>query len=236
MRILRWEFSEKFSQFLQWFRSISDKRITFYFTDEHPNPAARGRQAMVEMNRDRAWVYIRRDISSSLAEENAAHELTHFALMEMGYCYPVLIRGHEPLWQHVVSGILSWTSDVLIDRILERFGYNNQEYQNLVWENTMNHLKLYPKESDPGVEEISNALGYFYCYHSTDDEKWKAMKDLYSTEDKQAAATGERIIAIGAGMDFSTREGYCLFLKKLRDELELEEIIGIQNPETGSIE
>jgi hypothetical protein len=100
----------------------------------------------------------------------------------------------------------------------------------------MKHLELYPKESDPGVEEISNALGYFYCYHSIDDEKWKAMNRLYGRVDTQAAATGERIIAIGEEMDFSSREGYCRFLKKLRDELELMGIIGIQNPETGSIE
>ncbi len=234
MRVLHWEFSDRFIEYAEWFRRVSDKRIQFHYTDEHPNPAVHPRQAMVEMQQWYALVYILRDIDPSLAEENAAHELTHLALMDMGYCYPALKNPHRGQWQPVVNGLLSWTSDVLIDRKLEEFGYDNQEYKTMVWENTKQHLEMYPRESEPGQEEIFNALGYFYCYHSIEKDQWAELKELYTRVDPSAARLGDMIIDLGSEQDFFNPEGYCRFLARVRDELQIGDMVEIINPRAAN--
>jgi len=232
MKILRWEFSERFSRYVEWFRSQSQKRIRFYYMDEHPNPAFHSRPAMVDVQNTQAKVYIHRNSSERLAEENAAHELTHLALMDLGYCYPVLTDQKGQDWQQVADGILSWTADVLIDAKLEEFGYDNKEYQNMVWENTMKHLELYPQESKPGAEEIFNALGYFYCYKSVDQSQWQAMQESYEKVDPTAYHLGETIIQLSEEQEYDDSPGYCRFLIKIRDAMGLMGMIGILNPKT----
>jgi hypothetical protein len=203
--------------------------------DEHPDRGVHGRPAMVEISKQRAHVFIHRSIDRYLAEENAAHELTHLALLDMGYCYPVLQDPHAAFGQQIVNGLLSWTADVIIDRKLEEFGYDNQEYKQMVWENTRHHLEIYPRESQPGAEEIFNALGYFYCYHSVTKAQWDILKDLYERVDPPAWVLGERIISLGKTQDIFTAAGYCSLLVSIRDDLKLEGTVGIFQPDNGTM-
>ena len=235
MRVLHWLFSDRFTDYLTWFRSVSDKHVDFFYTDAHPDPAVHPRQAMVEIQKRRARVFIHRNIDNDQAEENAAHELTHLALMDMGYCYPVLKKHQKLEWQQIANALLSWTSDVIIDRKLEDFGYDNQEYKQMVWENTLKHLEMYPRESQPGAEEIFNALGYFYCFHSVTPAQWKELLDVYERVDPPAYRLGEMLISLGHQQEFFSQEGYCAFLARVRDELGLGDIIDIAQPESETM-
>ncbi len=227
MQVLHWNFSEKFDNYLAWYRTASRHEVDFFYTESHPNPAIHSRQAMVEISRKRAHVFINRSINRDLAEENAAHELTHIALVNLGYCYPVVKGMTGGPWQQLANALLTWTADVVIDRKLEDFGYTNHEYKQMVWENTVEHLKLYPRESEPGPEAIFNALGYFYCHHSVNAAQWHEMQAIYQEVDPPVYHLGERIIALGDLHDFHAVEGYCEFLSALSDELGLADKIAI---------
>ena len=235
MEVLQWEFSDKFSQYMEWFRSVSKKRVHFYYTNQHPDPAVHARQAMVEVDPNQARVFIQKNIGVDLAEENTAHELTHLALIEEGFCYPVVTDGRDVQWQQVANALLSWTADVLIDLRLETFGYDNRVYQHMVWKNTKEHLELYPRESKAGAEEIFNALGYFYCCQSVTQIEWNELKELYEKVDPPAYRLGEMIIQLSQEYDISQVEGYCSFLRDIRDACGLVGIIGIFSPITEDI-
>ncbi len=234
MQILHWKFSQAYRQYLEWFKSITKKRIQYRYLDNHWNRNYHNRQALVEMKSNEAVVYLNRNTQDKIAEENAAHELSHFALIQQGYAYPVLKDSSgEKVWQHVAHALISWTSDVIIDRKLMQFGYTNEDYQNMVWENTKDHLREFPRKSQDGPELISNSLGYFYCYHSIAENKWEVLKKTYQEIDPPAQKAGEALIFLGDEYDFMSVSGYFDFLCEARKYFNLEEIIQIVDPRSG---
>jgi hypothetical protein len=190
---------------------------------------------MVDMQIGRSIVYINRYIDPSLAEENVAHELMHTIIMDLGFVYPAVRARTEEPWHLVAQAMISWTTDILIDGKLTEFGYTNDAYHEIVYEGTRDSLMNDPQESTNKIDQICNALGYFYCHHSLDQEQWTGLKALYFKGDHPVFLLGEEIIQIGKETGFHDPTAYREFLLRLRQHFSLENVIDIIDPLTNQV-
>lgn len=230
MQVLHWDFGERFTIYLEWFADICRKDIIYRYIDEHPNPAFHGRQGEMEVYPHFINVYLNRSSSPELAEENAAHELTHAALFEQGYAIAALRNPRRKEWLPIVIALQSWISDVLIDLKLLNFGYTNAEYHELIFQSTKENLIAFPEPSTNRLDQIGNALGYFYCYYCLPTEKWEDLQKLYREVDQPVYELGNELTGIGDAMGFMGQTSYLRFLTAIRDHLHLEEIIAVSDP------
>ncbi|MGI5838040.1 MAG: hypothetical protein ACOX8W_00030 [bacterium] len=230
MRVLHWDFSERFIDFWDWFTGICRKKIIYRYIDEHPNPVFHGRQGETEMYPRFVYVYLNREALPELAEENAAHELSHVALFEQGYATVSLRNPRRTEWVPIVIALQSWVSDVLIDRKLLNFGYTNAEYHELIYRSTKENLIEYPEPSTNRLDQIGNALGYFYCHNCLPTEKWEDLRQLYRDVDPPVWELGNELAGLGDAMGFAGQASYLRFLIAIRDHLELQDFIAINDP------
>jgi len=230
MLVLHWDFTERYATFLEWFTAICRKEILYRYIDEHPNPVFHERQGETEVYPRFVYVYLNRFAAPELAEENAAHELTHVALFEQGYGVVSLRHPHRTEWAPIVIALQSWISDVLIDRKLLNFGYTNAEYHELIYQSTKENLIAFPNPSVNRLDQIGNALGYFYCYYCLPTEKWEDLQQLYREIDLPVYELGNELTGIGDAMGFMGQVSYLRFLIAVRDRLQLQDVIAVTDP------
>ncbi len=231
MRVLHWDFSEKYTEFLDWFHTVSSKRIVYRYIDEHPSPAFHAKQGLADIHQFGVYVYLNRGVTPELVEETAAHELSHVAMFDQGFAYPTLRHSYQTEWEPIVRALQSWTSDIIIDRRLLNYGYTNREYYDLLYTGTMENLRAFPEPMPHRMDQIGNALAYFYCHHSLPTQQWEDLRALYREVDPPVGELGEELIRLGDEMGFLGPVSYRRFLVAVRDHQELGAVIAIVDPQ-----